>query len=121
MSTSRISFRAPKLLLEIMSRRGKLRGRNRASEIRSLLETGLSYANGADVEVLLHEEDWVITGTVISLDLREIIQVRADQFHRSLGREIVCLVSYAMQEIERRDLEIINSMLERQARSAPSR
>lgn len=118
------TFKIPQYLLEQIAKRALVNDRSRNAEIRYLLSAGLGYAGEADVTVALpstEETDWPQIPGRFDREGFEAVSERAQQFHRSVGREMVRLLAYAIEESARRDLAVISGMMSRQGSRAPLR
>lgn len=113
-----LTLEIPKDLLDLVRKRALLRGVGLSSEFRYLIELGLGYTQ-ADVWVPIKGPVvWVTTTIHIQVEIRDILKDRAKSFHRSLGKEVVRVVTYALEETARADLAVITEMMRHRAPEA---
>lgn len=113
-----ISFLIPRYLLDQISNRAIVNGRSRNAEIRYLLLLGLQYAGNNDTSVKLPSDDWGRCIGRIDAEIEDAVAERSRLYQRSLGREIVRLLAYAIKVSTDRDLEVIAEMMLRQGQSS---
>lgn len=114
-----ISFDCPKFLIEQIGQRAAVNDRSRNAEFRYLIDSALTLVGESDIEITLpstKEMEWKQIVARLEFDQFEVLQWRADRFKRSIGREIVRLSTYTIQETTRRDLALIEAMMSRQGR-----
>jgi hypothetical protein len=110
-----VSFVIQKYLLDQIRVRASVRNATYNEEMRSLIKFAL--ANGiSDDAPHIAKGELVRTVVWLNLDDEQIIRGLAEERQRSMTQQIVRLFAYALEEIARRDLELISSMIERHNR-----
>lgn len=117
------SLEIPRYLLDQIQQRSLINSRKRNAEMRYLVDLGLHYAGSADIQVKIpdrHEVEWVRTTVRPHGETFQVVSDRSEEFHRSVGLELVRLAAFAIEETARRDLQVISEMMSRQGRVSPS-
>jgi hypothetical protein len=119
-----ISFMVPKYLLEQIENRARLNGRKRNAEVRYLVAMALDLVGDEDFRLDLPpaaEVPWVHIPAGFKHETFSQIEERAERFERSVGREIVRLAGYALQETANRDIKLLADLMQHQDPAGPAR
>lgn len=116
MIAKNISFVIPNYLLDQIEQRAHLAGRkSRNNEMRYLLALALEWLNGVDPKVVIQSGECTRIVVWMDFELQQILQDRVLVSQRSIGKEIVRLLAYAIQESTDRDLEMIKQLMGQRA------
>lgn len=114
-----ISIEIPLFLLEQIKQRTLISQRSQNAEFRYLLHFILEQVSATeDFDFRNLEGERKQTTVRLDYETAELLRDRCWKFHRSMGREIVRLVAYAIDTIAKRDLETQADMVRRAARTA---
>jgi hypothetical protein len=109
---------APDDMFQQIERRGHVHQRSRNQEIGYLLEFAITELGGNDPLVSLPAGDESRTNIYLPTHLLDVIRVQANLNHRSMGTQMLMLLKFAMEQMTRRDLDVI-AQLVNAGRAAP--
>lgn len=120
MKSKNVNFIIPECLLDKIQKRAIITGKqSRNAEIRYLLTLALEWTGEVDPLVELDEGPRCRPVVWLEDNMTSIVKERARSHQRSMGAELVRLLTYALQESARRDVAMISEMLEKMGRSQP--
>jgi hypothetical protein len=85
--------------------------RSRNQEMRYLLAMAFDWAGAADVTINVPKDNEVRSVIWCEEEIAGLIEDRAALFQRSLGKEIVRLMAYAIQESTDRDIAMLQELM----------
>lgn len=118
-----LSVEMPKSIVELVGRRASINGRSRTAEFRYLVDLGLGYSENSDPRVDIQPKSdvpWTNVNVSLTPAMDDALSHRSQTYHRGLGREFLRMTVYALEETARKDLEVIEAMIQLQGSEQPS-